>query len=367
MIRKVRKVESEIIPDFNESSAGKYVRSAGEYSIFESVDEFGDVVYRCFRNDICEDGLCEYEEAEYETDDLDEAVFWARRHEDDEYDDEGDLVVDYEEGCQTCEKDDEKEVLVEDSDDPVDYLDKNDLGNLIKSAGGDVDGSESEDELRGMYKVMATNESFKRRAIRVASAKKSVKENKQTKTESGLIQGNVGGMKIELILEFPQGDTRVDGDAVCEDVVEAISSNDFGNIRVPDGTDIDINKVTFTELPRTMFESKPVMENLPKYKGKYNKKPDECTPYVLVRSNNSTEPETYYTYDKMEDAKKVADDIYNNPDEDVYEVSHGVITTGPDFRENVSSHRYIHKDDESAVKENKIPKSKFVKNNNIHN
>lgn len=362
-----KKVREGLQPsDWVEPTLGEFVEERNGWNIYKGTNEYGNTIYRCF---------VPYDEPEvgyedWETDTLPEAQSWIDNYSDDllegPYDDE--LCADWEDDegdweleCDVPDDEDDKEVLVEDSDDPIDYLDKNDLGNLIKSSGGEVDGSESEDELRGMYKAMsAVSESFQRRAKRLASAKKTVKESKKVKTEGGLITGKVGGMKIELILRFPEGDIRVDGDAVCEDIVRVVSEDGFGNIRVPDGTNIDINEVTFTELPRSMFESKAARGNLPKYKGKYNNKPDECTPYVKVLTDDPTDMGTWYTYEKAEDARKVAEDIYTNPDKGVKEVHCGVITTGPDFRENVFFIKYI--DEDGKVKyESKQPKSRFVK------
>lgn len=50
----------------------------------------------------------------------------------------------------------------------LDAVPKNDLKNLVKSAGIEVDGTESEDELRGMYKAAsAVNEALTRRLYKL--------------------------------------------------------------------------------------------------------------------------------------------------------------------------------------------------------
>lgn len=50
----------------------------------------------------------------------------------------------------------------------LDTVPKNDLRNLVKSAGIKVDGTESEDELRGMYKAAAAvNEALTRRLCKL--------------------------------------------------------------------------------------------------------------------------------------------------------------------------------------------------------
>lgn len=252
---------------------------------------------------------------------------------------------------QVDDPEDSGEILTEE-DELIDHVPANELKDMIKSAGGSLDGSESDDELRGMYKMIAANESFKRRAARVASAKK-------VKAEGGLTQGNVGGMKIELILQFPKGDIRVDGDAVCEDIVEAITADDFGSIRVPDGTDIDIDSVTFTELPRTMFEAKePKHDDLPKYTNKSSKQPTDAGPYVKVTEESG---DTWYSYDQLRDANKVYKAIMKDPDDGVLYVSYGIITTSPNQRATISDEYFFDKKDDKSTTESKIPKSKFVR------
>lgn len=119
----------------------------------------------------------------------------------------------------------------------VDSVPKNDLKNLVKSAGIDLDGTESEDELRGMYKAAsAIDESLNRRLYKLAKVNEGYR-----KTEGGPV--NPAGCQITMILKYGELTNPEKIIEILEKTYKTSANRDFS-----------VEDISYMELPKSYLE-----------------------------------------------------------------------------------------------------------------
>lgn len=137
--------ESKAVTEAKNPRLGKKVKQLKGWKIYEGTDSDGETVYRLFTPD---DDHPEIGYEDWEVYSMEEAISWVKHYDD----------------------------PVNESLDTSALLSKvadSDLKNLVKSAGVKLSGSESKDEVLGMAKMLAANESFARRVSKVAKLESS--------------------------------------------------------------------------------------------------------------------------------------------------------------------------------------------------
>lgn len=210
------------------------------------------------------------------------------------------------------------------------------LKDLLKSGGVKLDGNESEDELRGMLKMVPKTEAFKKRIERVSKIYESYGK-APIVVEESIFDG--GTFNIQAVI---RNINENDANELCDDIKELIEK------RFPQA---QVYAVQYNQLPNSMFENKQLTEIAVRAKKPYNSKtymkPDKPGPFVKVIEDAGI---IYYSYSDENEAENAFNDIVERPDHDVSFVSYGVIEDNgkeveKDSKELKSEEKYVYHHD----------------------
>ena len=209
------------------------------------------------------------------------------------------------------------------------------LKDLLKSGGVELDGNESEDELRGMLKMVPKTEAFKKRIERVSKIYESY--GKAPIVVEHMFDG--GNFNIQAVI---RNINEIDANELC-DSIEALIKNRFPHSQV--------YAVQYNQLPNSMFENKQLTEIAVRAKKPYNSKtymkPDKPGSFVKVIEDEGI---IYYSYNNEKEAENAFNEIAERPDHDVIFISFGVIDENgkeieKDSKELKSEEKYVYHHD----------------------
>ena len=166
------------------------------------------------------------------------------------------------------------------NDEILDQIPEAGLKNLLKSAGVKLAGNESEDELKGMYKMIPKTENIIRRTNRLARIYK----------EGGLIPEAIGGYQLNVYLKT-DGSRDIDELAKC--VKDAINSYASKKDCQLNGTRVE--EVLVNELHKSTFE---------KYVYHHDALDSELIPDVEDKFDAEDEPEVLVERPKVKVEKR---------------------------------------------------------------
>lgn len=166
------------------------------------------------------------------------------------------------------------------NDEVLDQIPEAGLKNLLKSAGVKLAGDESEEELKGMYKMIPKTESIVRRTNRLARIYK----------EGGLVPEAIGGYQLNVYLKT-DGPRDVNGLAKCvESAINEYASKENCQLN---GTSVE--EVLVNELHKSTFE---------KYVYHHDALDSELIPDVEDKFDAEDEPEVLVERPKVKVEKR---------------------------------------------------------------
>lgn len=139
--------------------------------------------------------------------------------------------------CRELDADVLYEGIDTDPDTLINKLPSNELKSMVKSAGVTLKGNESKEELTGMVKALSKDEAC------------NSDEDKEVKTEGGLLPEYIGGYKADVYLKLPED---VDVDTLASEIEESLKQAS------PDSClkKASVENISITQLHKGLFETK---------------------------------------------------------------------------------------------------------------